>query len=82
MQSALIGFLVVAVAGGLYARDLASFASPTLGHLAKKLAMGGVLMLIISLVIPHAWPLWMPYACTGIAAVGIGVYVANLPKRL
>jgi hypothetical protein len=76
------GFLVVSVAAGLFFRERARYASPTLAWIGKRTALGSVALLALFVLAPLGWGLWTPYAAGAAAGTGIAIYAGNLPGRL
>jgi hypothetical protein len=77
---------LLGVTAGLCLRDRVrlgrTYASPTLAYVGKALFMaaaGGAATYAFS---PVAWPAAVPDALAGAAALGLALWLGNLPRRL
>lgn len=76
------GLFLVGLAAGFFARERASYSSPALAWIGKRAAIGGAALLVLFVVAPFAWPMWVPYLAGCTAAAGAATHVGNLPRRL
>lgn len=77
---------LLGVSGGLCLRDRArlgrTYASPTLAYAGKALFMGGLGGGATFAFSPVAWPAGVLDALAGAAALGLALWLGNLPPRL
>ncbi len=75
-----------AVLAGLVVRESARlalrFSSPTWNFVGKRLAALAAVALVILPLLPAPVPAWACCVAVALIALGIGLYVANLPVRL
>jgi hypothetical protein len=81
LLGALLGITV-----GLYRRERIrlrrTYASPTMAYLGKGLLFAAVSAAATAVFAPVAWPPLVLALCAGLIAVGVSVWLGNLPSRL
>ena len=87
-SAAPVGLLVamLGVTTGLYGRDRVrlrrTYASPALAYLGKRLFMAAAVTAATFVLSPVEWPPAALEALSGAGALGLGVWLGNLPVRL